>query len=142
MAEEGLLRVTAENAGFTVDGKAARPAADGALHLPPGRHKVVVSGPQLATPRSFDVTLAAGETVTRAVHAGRGRLRLAVTPWAEVQLDGRAAGTTPLQPIDLAEGAHWLALKNGELGANVKRRVVVFPDKETALKVDLFSEKR
>jgi serine/threonine-protein kinase len=136
------LRVEAPNAAITVDGRAAHAGADGALHLPPGRHRVMVSAPQLATPRSFDVTLAAGETVTRAVHAGRGRLRLAVTPWAEVQLDGRAAGTTPLQPLDLAEGAHWLTLKNGELGANVKKRVIVFPEKETALKVDLFSERR
>jgi serine/threonine-protein kinase len=138
VAAEGRLRVDGADS-FVVDGKTTRASADGTLHLAPGRHRVVANGPLLATPRSFEVELRDGETVTRALRPGRGRLRLAVTPWAEVQLDGRAAGTTPLQPIDLVEGAHFVTLKNGELGANVKKRVVVLPNQETALKIDLFA---
>jgi serine/threonine protein kinase len=141
--EEATLRVLTDGpATLYVDGKVERPAGDGALRLAPGRHRVVVGGPSLALAHSFDVQLESGEAATRVVHSGRGRLRLAVTPWAEVQLDGRAAGTTPLQPLELPEGAHWLQLKNGQLNALVKRRVVVFPDKETAVRVDLFSDRR
>jgi serine/threonine-protein kinase len=65
-----------------------------------------------------------------------------VTPWAEVNVDGRALGVTPLAPLELVEGTHQVALKNGELGVVAKRRIVVAPSKETLLKLDLFAEKR
>jgi serine/threonine-protein kinase len=140
---EAKLRVLADGSpSFTVDGKSAHPGSDGALHLAPGRHKVVVSGERLAAPRTLEVELRAGEATTRAVRSGRGSLRLAVTPWAEVVVDGRPVGTTPLSPVELGEGAHWVSLKNGELATQVKRRVVVAPERETLLRVDLFSEKR
>jgi serine/threonine-protein kinase len=126
-------------ASFTVDGHTQSPAADGTLHLAPGRHKVVVASDRLATARSFDLDVKSGEELTRAARSGRGRLKLAVTPWAEVQLDGRSVGTTPLSAIELGEGVHQVTLRNVQLGALVKKRVVVHPDKETALRVDLFS---
>jgi serine/threonine-protein kinase len=139
-AAEGMLRVQADGPlSYTVDGRPAHASADGALHLPPGRHKVLVQSPQLGTPRSLDVELKDGDELVRALRSGRGRLRLAVTPWAEVLVDGHAAGTTPFAPVELSEGAHWVTLKNSDLGANVRKKVVVQPDKETVLRIDLFS---
>jgi hypothetical protein len=49
---------------------------------------------------------------------------------------------TPLQPVDLAEGAHQITLKNGELGIVAKRRITIAPNRESLLKLDLFGEKR
>jgi serine/threonine-protein kinase len=41
----------------------------------------------------------------------RGYLRVVAYPWAEVQVDGRAVGTTPFdQPIELSEGKHKVVL--------------------------------
>ncbi len=138
--QEALVHITADGAAtFTVDGRAQHPAADGALHLPPGHHKVVVSSPLLGVPRSFDLDLKNGDHANRIVHSAHGRLRLAVTPWAEVQVDGHAVGTTPFAPLDLAEGTHQVSLKNGELGVNLHKKVVVLPQKEIVLRVDLFS---
>jgi hypothetical protein len=140
---EAMLRVQVEGqATFVVDGRTQRAFADGELHLAPGHHRVTVSSPMLAFPRTLEVDLRPREAATRAITRGRGTLRVAVTPWAEVTVDGRALGTTPLSPVDLAEGAHQVALKNGELGIIAKRRVMVAPDKETLLKLDLFSERR
>ena len=65
-----------------------------------------------------------------------------MTPWAEVIVDGRTLGVTPLQPADLTEGAHWVTLKNGDLGVTTRRRIIVSPNKEALLKVDLFAEKK
>jgi eukaryotic-like serine/threonine-protein kinase len=139
-AAEGTLRVQAEGAlSYTVDGRPVHASADGALHLPPGRHKVIVQSPALGAPRSLDVELKDGDELVRALHAGRGRLRLAVTPWAEVLVDGHPAGTTPFAPLDLGEGTHVVTLRNGDLGANQRKKVLVQPDKETVLRVDLFS---
>ena len=84
----------------------------------------------------------ARESATRAIPRGHGTLRVAVTPWAEVTVDGHVLGVTPLSPVDLGEGAHQVALKNGDLGVVAKRRVIVSPNKETLLKLDLFGEKK
>jgi hypothetical protein len=35
-----------------------------------------------------------------------------------------------------------VALKNGDLGVVAKRRLIVSPNKETLLKLDLFGEKK
>jgi serine/threonine-protein kinase len=96
----------------------------------------------LAAPRTLEVDLRARETATRTLARGRGHLRVAVSPWAEVNIDGRSLGVTPLQPVELGEGQHQIQLKNGDLGVVAKRRIVVQPNKETLLKIDLFGEKR
>jgi serine/threonine-protein kinase len=143
LSNEALLRVQVEGpATYVVDGRTERAGADGALHLLPGHHRVIVSAPTLAFPRALEVDLRARESATRVVPRGRGSLRVAVTPWAEVNIDGKAIGVTPLAPIELPEGAHSVALKNGDLGVVAKRRLVVSPDKETLLKLDLFGEKK
>jgi serine/threonine protein kinase len=140
---EAILRVQVEgSATYVVDGRTERAGADGALHLPSGHHRVTVSSTLLAYPRTLEVDLRPRESATRAIARGRGTLRVAVSPWAEVTVDGRVLGVTPLAPVDLGEGAHQIALKNGDLGVVAKRRVIVSPNKETLLKLDLFGEKR
>jgi len=142
-SSEALLRVQAEGQPtFVVDGRTQRAASDGTLRLSPGHHRVVVSSPFYAYPHTLEVDLRPREAATRVVARGRGTLRVAVTPWAEVTVDGHVLGVTPLQPVDLAEGAHQISLKNGELGIVAKRRVIVSPGKEALLKLDLFGEKK
>jgi serine/threonine protein kinase len=142
-SSEAMLRVQVEGlANFVVDGRTQHAGADGALHLLPGHHRIIVSSPSLAFQRTVEVDLRARESATRVVPRGRGLLRVAVTPWAEVNVDGRALGVTPLAPLEIAEGTHQVALKNGELGVVAKRRIVVAPNKETLLKLDLFAEKK
>ncbi|HXU74407.1 MAG TPA: protein kinase, partial [Polyangia bacterium] len=142
-SQEAILRVQVEGqATFVVDGRSERSGPDGAVHLSPGHHRVVVSSPMLAYPRTLEVDLRPRELATRAIARGRGTLRVAVTPWAEVTVDGRVLGVTPLAPVDLAEGAHQVSLKNGELGVVAKRRIIVSPNKESLLKLDLFGEKK
>jgi len=73
--------------------------------------------------------------------AGSGRVRLIVQPWAEVLVDGRSAGVTPLSPLALPAGAHTLVLRNPELGREVKRHVVVPADGEATVRVSLFGRR-
>jgi serine/threonine-protein kinase len=141
-APEATLRVQTDGvASFVVDGRALKPASDGTLHLAPGRHSVTVSATGLAFARTLAVELAPGEAALRAVHGGRGQLRLAVSPWAEVTVDGRPLGITPFPPAELGEGAHTVTLRNKDLGVTTKRRVVISPNRESVLKVDLFTSK-
>jgi serine/threonine-protein kinase len=47
---------------------------------------------------------------------GRARLKVSVEPWAEVTLDGRSLGETPLPAQSVYEGEHLLTLRNPTLG--------------------------
>ncbi len=44
-----------------------------------------------------------------------GRVRLAISPWGEIEVDGRVAGITPpLVNLDLPAGAHHITIRNGD----------------------------
>jgi serine/threonine-protein kinase len=58
-------------------------------------------------------------------------LRIQVRPWAEVFVDGRSVGTTPLRPIDLSAGRHTIRASNPELGD--KRAEVTLSSGESRL---------
>jgi hypothetical protein len=115
---------------------------DGALHLSPGHHRVIVSAPTLAFPRALDLELRPRESTLRTLARGRGTLRIAVTAGTLVSIDGHDVGAAPLSPIELGEGQHVVMLSNRELGVVDKRKLVIAPDKETLLKLDLFGEKK
>jgi serine/threonine protein kinase len=79
-------------------------------------------------------------STTKPAHLGTGRLRLAANPWAEVSIDGKPVGTTPLRSAEISEGNHVVTLTNGDLHVSLRRRVAVHAGKEAVLVVDLFNE--
>ena len=47
------------------------------------------------------------------VAAVAGYVRVVVNPWADIWIDGKKVGTTPLaKPLELPEGRHHLEVKN------------------------------
>ena len=45
-----------------------------------------------------------------------GMLRIAVSPWGQVEVDGKPAGTSPpLTELSLAEGSHQIVIRNSDL---------------------------
>jgi eukaryotic-like serine/threonine-protein kinase len=74
---------------------------------------------------------AASET---AAALAQGTLQIAVTPWGEVEVDGRAAGTTPpLTQLTLSEGAHTVTIRNTDFPA-FTTTVQVQSDKPTVVR--------
>jgi len=68
-----------------------------------------------------------------------GQLQIAVRPWAEVVLDGRVLGTTPLDKVTLDAGAHIVLLRHPAF-EELRRSVVVTPGETIKLIVDLSKE--
>jgi serine/threonine-protein kinase len=60
-------------------------------------------------------------------------------PWAEVSLDGRPIGTTPLKPVSLSPGVHTVRLQHPDYRP-LQKKVNVRPGEVTALEVDLAEE--
>jgi serine/threonine-protein kinase len=60
------------------------------------------------------MSTAAGATAAPA--AANGVLRVAISPWGEVEVDGRAAGTSPpLTELSLSAGTHQVVVRNADL---------------------------
>jgi serine/threonine-protein kinase len=64
----------------------------------------------------------------------RGLLRIAVSPWGDIEVDGRPAGTSPpLTELSLPEGKHQIVIRNADLPAH-SAVVTVTADQPVTLK--------
>jgi serine/threonine protein kinase len=71
--------------------------------------------------------------------AANGTLRLRIVPWAEVSLDGRPVGTTPLKALSLSPGVHTVRLQHPSYRP-LQKRVNVRAGEVVVLEVDLREE--
>ncbi|MBX7114129.1 MAG: hypothetical protein K1X64_07315, partial [Myxococcaceae bacterium] len=71
--------------------------------------------------------------------SGTGYLTVDARPWAEVRINGKFIGETPIAsfPLVAAGQAHRIELKNPETGKSTSRTVRVSNGERTFLKVDL-----
>jgi serine/threonine-protein kinase len=65
-----------------------------------------------------------------------GSLNVNALPWAEILIDGRAFGETPLANIVLPVGTHEILFRHPQLGEQT-RTVVIGPEGPTRVSVDL-----
>ena len=144
----GKLWVKANIAAkVTIDGVPAGKTDLGPVELKPGPHTVLAeaagqeksneifvnAGDEKRIEFAFKVPAAvakspAGPVVT----AKTGKLRIKVTPWAEVFVDGESHGTTPIKPLDLEPGSHQVLLVNG--GKKKSRDVYITAGQEAEVK--------
>ncbi len=66
-----------------------------------------------------------------------GFLTLNATPWAEVSLDGRKLGTTPLRRVRARAGSHVLRFDCPPLGKTARVNLTIKADAEARVMVDL-----
>jgi hypothetical protein len=78
--------------------------------LPAGRNKLRLVSRESGIDYPLEVEVAAGETVTKSVTVGKGKLRIKALPWAQVVVDGNDLGTTPLPAQPLYAGTHTVVL--------------------------------
>jgi len=69
--------------------------------------------------------------------ARMGHLELRIRPFAQVFIDGKSVGETPLPALQLSVGKHRLRLVNEELGKNVEQDIVVKSGENNVFKLNL-----
>jgi len=57
-------------------------------------------------------------------------------PWADVLIDGRAAGQTPLANMEIAAGSHEITFRHPQLGERTEK-IVIRIDRANRVAVDL-----
>ncbi|MEL7369460.1 MAG: protein kinase, partial [Myxococcota bacterium] len=76
----------------------------GPFSVPPGTHELRVANPAQGFDRMRAVTLVADQNYFFEVRGRTGWVRVTVSPWAQVSIDGKTMGLTPLPRIGLLEG--------------------------------------
>ena len=101
------------------DGKSIGTTEQSRLLLRPGRHELTFSNRDLDYSSTHTVDIEPGE-VQRLTLEPTGSANLNATPWAEVWLNGKKIGDTPLANLKLPLGTHEVVFKHPQFG---ERRV-------------------
>jgi len=110
--------------------------ATGRMMLPVGRHDLeLVSEPlQFRTPLA--VQIAAGKVSAPPVALPDGSVSVNASPWAEVFIDGKPVGTTPLASLAIPIGRHEITWRHPQFGER-KQTVTVTAGTPLRLGIDL-----
>jgi hypothetical protein len=116
------------------DGKLVGVASGDRVILPGGRHELELVNAALEFRTSATVQIQTGRTVTTTVEIPNGSLSINALPWADVLIDGRAVGTTPLANLSLPIGPHDVVWRHPRLG---ERRQTVTVTRQTPVRVGM-----
>jgi hypothetical protein len=109
----------------------AAPLAVGA-----GKHQFELVNDALEMRLTRGVTVESGKTARISVPIPNGNLFVNASPWAEVFVDGRSIGSTPLGNVPIAVGSREIVWRHPQLGER-RRTVVVGAQTPVRLAVDM-----
>jgi hypothetical protein len=106
------------------------------IPIPAGQRDVELTNASLGYRTRRRVQVAPGQTTVVSLEVPTGTLHLNALPWAQVAVDGRAVGETPLANLSLPIGNHEVVFRHPELG-EVRQTVAVRPGPPVRVGVDL-----
>lgn len=89
------------------------------LALATGAHTLTLVNEALGFSQTTRATITAGKTLVLAADTPTVPVQLNALPWAEVTVDGRALGETPLANVPLTLGPHRVVFHHPDLGDHV-----------------------
>jgi hypothetical protein len=107
---------------------------DGPIIMRAGTYQLDLINPALGLSMRQPVTFRAGQLTTLTVTLPPGRVSVNAEPWAEVSIDGRLYGETPLANLQVPIGEHEIVFRHPELGER-RQTVTVRADRQTRVSV-------
>lgn len=86
------------------------------LNLSAGKHQIELVNDALELRQTRTVTVEADRTTRVTVPAPNGTLFVNASPWAEVFVDGKSIGVTPLGNVSVSAGTHELLFRHPQFG--------------------------
>ncbi|MEO5819879.1 MAG: PEGA domain-containing protein [Vicinamibacteraceae bacterium] len=121
----GFMTVDApEDLQILEDGRPLGSSASGKVALEPGSHLLEFRSDALGFQATRTVQVLPGKTVRVTIPLPEGGLSINATPWADVTVDGRALGETPIANVTLRAGTHEIVFRHPQHG-ELKQTVVV-----------------
>ena len=108
------------------------------LVLPPGKHRLDLVNDALEMRLSRVVSVDANKISRVSVTPPNGMLFINASPWADVSIDGRSIGVTPLGDVAVVAGSHEVMWRHPQLGER-RKTVVVGAQTPVRLTVDMTS---
>lgn len=96
----------------------------GRLALPAGTHVLTFRNDRLGFRTTRSVGVTGGQSTTTVVDVPNGLVRVIARPWADVWIDGRAVGRTPVGNLPLPIGPHDVVLRHPLFGEQRHEMVV------------------
>lgn len=106
------------------------------LMLAAGAHQLEFVNQALGYRATRTVQVHAGRTTAVTLDLPKGTINLNAVPWAEVWLDGRRVGETPIGNLPIDIGAHEIVFKHPQLGEK-RHAVSVAVGKPVRISVDM-----
>ncbi len=100
------------------------------LFLAAGSHSITAVNNELGFRREIPLEVKSGGAGKLAIAVPNGALSVNARPWAEVLIDGKSIGETPIGNYALPIGSHELVLRHPQLGE--RRQIVVIAVGRTA----------
>ena len=104
------------------------------LMLSAGRHQLELVNDSVEMHLTRTLVVDPGKSTRLSVPVPNGTIAVNASPWAEVFLDGKSIGTTPLGSISVSVGSHELVARHPQLGE--KRRSIIV-GAQTPLRVSM-----
>ena len=111
-------------------------APGGRLEVAPGRHDLQIVNLALGYELRQKLDVEAGQTVSLYVAPADGWVNLEASPGAEVSVDGKTVGRTPIANLPLALGEHEFTFRHPQLGDD-RQKVIVKSDAITRVTANL-----
>jgi hypothetical protein len=102
-------------------------SATGIVSASAGRHEFELVNSALGFRSRQVVDVKDGQVLSLVVTPPNGRININATPWAEVLIDGKVVGETPIGNYSIALGEHEIVLRHPQLG-EIRRTVLVRSD--------------
>lgn len=116
------------------DGKLIGTTSTDRIMLSPGRHEFKLTNDTFGYSTTLAAVIEAGKTVSPGVPIPTTTVSINAQPWADVWLDGKAIGTTPLANLSVPIGNHEIVWKHPQLGE--RHRTVAFTQTPMHLGLD------
>jgi hypothetical protein len=113
--------------------------ADGPIVAPAGVHALDLVNSVFGYRERRLVEFKAGQVLALTVTPPDGRLNVNAVPWAQVSIDGRESGETPLANVALPAGSHEIVFRHPQLGER-RETVVIKPGALTRVSVTLSNQ--
>ena len=111
-------------------------SATGIVSAAAGRHELDLVNSLLGFRSRQVVDIKGGQVVPLTITPPNGRININAVPWAEVLIDGKSVGETPIGNLSIPLGEHEIILRHPQLG-EIRRTALVRSDVITRVTANL-----
>ena len=111
-------------------------SATGIVSASAGRHELDLVNSLLGFRSRQVVDIKGGQVIPLTITPPNGRININAVPWAEVLIDGKSVGETPIGNLSIPLGEHEIILRHPQLG-EIRRTALVRSDVITRVTANL-----